>query len=151
MVSLLVVLLGPGLTGCTDGRSDPPAGNEEAPLEIELVTGTAGLSRQQREDVQQQVGDALSTYVVGAFLGDYPRDDFVNALPAFTSGAAEYAADDLDLLTARRYSEAEDVTAQSLVARVDVFTAAREAEGASARVRFRFEASEAGGSSTPFT
>lgn len=151
VAGLLVLLLGPGLTGCTDDRDDPPAGQEEAPLEIELVTGTAGLSRRQRDDVQQQVGDALSTYVVGAFLGDYPRDDFVSALPAFTSRAAEYAADDLELLTARRYSEAEDVTAQSLVARVDVFTAAREASGASARVRFRFEARGAGGASVPFT
>ena len=148
--AVLAVLIGQALTGCTESNDDPPTGNEETPLEIELATGTSGLSRQEREDVQQQVGDALSTYVVGAFLGDYPRDDFVSALPAFTSRAAEYAADDLDLLTARRYSDAEDVTAQSLVARVDVFTAARAASGASARVRFRFEANESGGSSTPF-
>ena len=151
VTTLLGVLVGSGLTGCTEVSEDPPVDREETPLEIELATGTAGLSRQQRDDVQQQVGDALSTYVVGAFLGDYPRDDFVSALPAFTSGAAEYAADDLDLLTASRYSDADDVTAQSLVARVDVFTAAREASGAAARVRFRFEAHAAGGSSVPFT
>lgn len=151
VTGLLALFLGPALTGCTQSGDDPPAGNDDTPLEIELVTGTSGLSRQDRDDVQQQVGDALSTYVVGAFLGDYPRDDFVTALPAFTSGAAEEAADDLELLTASRYREADDVTAQSLVARVDVFTAAREAAGASARVRFQFEASRAGGSSTPFT
>ena len=50
-----------------------------------------------------------------------------------------------------RSGAAEDVTAQSLVARVDVFTPAQEAWGASARVRFRFEARGEGGTTVPFT
>ena len=35
----------------------------------------------------------LSAYVVAAFLGDYPRDDFVAALDSFTSGGARRAAE----------------------------------------------------------
>ena len=41
-----------------------------------------------RAELESEVGDVLSHYVVGAFLGDYPREKFVRAFDAFTGGAA---------------------------------------------------------------
>lgn len=126
------------LAGCTGSTGEQPEPVAQAPLEIELSTGVSGLSAEERQELQRQVGDVLSDYVVGAFLGDYPRDDFVDALDSFTSRAAEKAASDLDLLTALRYGDADEVRAERLVARVSAFPAGGEAAGATARVRFRF-------------
>src|SRR5690349_6415877 len=105
-----VVLLA-GLSGCTAEEDTPDPEASQAALELELAKGGAGLSRTDREALQSQVGDVLSSYVVAAFLGDYPRDDFVYSLESFTSGAAEDAAQDLELLTARRYRDADGVVA----------------------------------------
>ena len=146
--ALLCVLV---LTGCpssTDEPEDPAEPTDtQAALQLDLAGSAETLSREARDELQRQVGDVLSTYVVAAFLGDYPRDDFVDSLAAFTSGAAAKAARDLDLLTARRYGEAEAVTAERLRARLSVFVADDEAAGATARVRFDFavrEGSDAG-------
>jgi hypothetical protein len=128
------------LTGCSSDQRDEPEPRGDAPLKIGLAGSAGGLSNQARDELQRQVGDVLSAYVVGAFLGDYPRDDFVDALSSFTSFAAEKAVGDLDVLTARRYRDADDVEAEQLVARVSAFAAAGEATGATARVRFRFAA-----------
>lgn len=138
------------LAGCTRSPDEAPEPPDQAPLQIELVTGVSGLSREQRQQLQRQVGDVLSDYVVGAFLGDYPRDDFVDALASFTSRAAEQAAGDLDLLTARRYGDADEVVAERLVARVSAFPAEGEAAGATARVRFRFVARDGQGDPRAF-
>jgi hypothetical protein len=142
---LLAVLCALLLTGCPGSSQEPAepgetgeSADDQAALQIELAEGDDDLGREARNEVQRQVGDVLSTYVVAAFLGDYPRDDFVDSLSVFTSGAADNAARDLDLLTARRYGDAEGVRAEQLRARVSVFAADDEAAGASADVRFRF-------------
>ena len=142
-LSLAVVcaLLLSGCPSSTDQPGEPGETGEsddQAALQIELAAGDDDLGREARNEVQRQIGDVLSAYVVAAFLGDYPRDDFVDSLSVFTSGAAADAARDLDLLTAARYGDAEAVTAEQLRARVSVFAADAKAAGASADVRFRF-------------
>ena len=136
------------LAGCTSSTEQPDPASEssgdEAALQIELTAGAGDLDREARDELQGQVGDVLSTYVVAAFLGDYPRDDFVDSLEVFTSGAAAKAAGDIDLLTARRYGDADDVKAERLRARVSVFAADDVASGVSARVRFRFAVHDGG-------
>jgi hypothetical protein len=134
LISVLV------LSGCPSDTDQPDEPPRDAALEIQLVGGADALTASARDELQGQVGDVLTAYVVAAFLGDYPRDDFVGSLESFTSGAAEKAAGDLDLLTASRYSEAEQVVARRLEARLNVFAAGDEPAGASARVRFRFAA-----------
>lgn len=136
------------LAGCP-AADEPEETAGDAPLEIELVSEATRLSREDRDELQRQVGDVLSAYVVDAFLGDYPRDDFVDALTSFTSKAAERAAGDLELLTARNHRDADDVHARRLLARVSVFAPGGEPAGATARVSFRFVARD-DGESVPF-
>jgi hypothetical protein len=146
LLAALCALLLTGCPGSTEQPGEPgetgESANDQAALQIELAEGDVDLGREARNEVQREVGDVLSTYVVAAFLGDYPRDDFVDSLSVFTSGAAPDAARDLDLLTAQRYRDAEGVTAEQLLARLSVFAADDEAAGASADVRFRFAVDE---------
>ena len=107
-----------------------------------MVTCAGRLGEDARAEIESGIGDTLSTYVVRAFLGDYPRDDFVRAFDAFTSGAAESAAEDIDLLTASRFKDAEAVVATRLRARISCLVERGDVVGATARVAFDFEAQE---------
>ncbi len=55
----------------------PSDGPESVALELSLGPGADGLTTEARDDLQNDVGAVLTTYVVEGFLGDYPRDDFV--------------------------------------------------------------------------
>jgi len=133
------------LAGCT---ADPPESTDDGPepaaLEVRVVSCSGRADDDTRAAIEAGIGDTLSTYVVGAFLGDYPRDDFVRSFDVFTSGAARLATEDIDLLTASRFSEAEQVTATSLRARISCLVDGDDVVGASARVMFDFEAREKG-------
>ena len=89
------------LAACTDDSDDPPPSDapESVALELSIGPGADGLTTEVRDDLQNDVGAVLTTYVVEGFLGDYPRDDFVSALDIFTSGVADDAAEDLDLIS----------------------------------------------------
>jgi hypothetical protein len=120
-------------------------------LSIETAPGAGSLSAKAQADAETAVGDVLSHYVVEGFLGDYPRDDFVGAFDAFTGGAAQTAAANIDVLTADRYGDSSEVRATRLDARVSFLVDGRDVVGASAAVRFGFEASTADGATTPFS
>ena len=139
---VLATVLLPGCTG--DGPEREDTGGESAALEVRVVTCAGRLGEDARAELESGIGDTLSTYVVRAFLGDYPRDDFVRAFDAFTSGAAASAAEDIDLLTASRFKDAETVTATRLRARISCLVERGDLMGATARVAFDFEAQEPG-------
>jgi len=145
-VALAGVLL---LAACTGGGGGPGgSGRPTEPLpvalELRLAPGHEGLSDQQRSELETGVGDALSAYVVDAFLGDYPRYDFVRSLDSFTTGEARRAAGDIDLLTGERFKDAEAVRATSLTARIAAAQDASGFFGATAHVAFAFEATVRG-------
>lgn len=104
-----------------------------------------------RSVLESQVGDVLTSYVLGAFLGDYPRENFVGGFESFTSGAAVSATRDIDLLTAAKYSRATAVTATDLSATLSFVREHDVAIGAAAHVRFAFAAEMPGGRTVPFT
>jgi hypothetical protein len=147
----LLVLAVSSLASCT-GDDDPAPPEEEqqqqAALELSLV-GRPALDAREGDDLQSEVGDAVTAYVVGGFLGDHPRDDFVRSLDAFTSGAAQSAAEDLDILTASDYAGAEAVDARQLVARITPFAPEGEVLGATAAVDFRFVVTDEAGEQLP--
>ena len=120
-------------------------------LNIESAPGAGSLGEKAQADAETDVGDVLSHYLVEGFLGDYPREDFVGAFDAFTGGAASSAARQLDLLTANRYRDASDVQATRLDARLSFLVDGRDVVGASAAVRFAFEATGADGDTSAFT
>ena len=104
-----------------------------------------------RATLESQVGDVLVDYVLGAFLGTYPRHDFVRGLGSFTKRAAQFATRDVDVLTAVKYARATSVTATELTARLSFIVRHDVAIGATAHVLFKFVAEMPGGRTVPFT
>ncbi len=136
------------LAACTDDDepSTPPDGAPpSATLELSLGPGAEDLAPEARDRLQNDVGDVLSTYVVDAYLGEYPRDDFVAALSSFTSGVADRAAQDLDLLTGSGFEgEPDEVVATELSASISTFAPGGNVLGVTARVDFAFDVTEGG-------
>ena len=135
------------LVGCTaDPPEDPePTPGSEVALRVTTVSGAEGVDADTRADLEEAVGDALSSYVEGGFLGEFPRQDFVRAFDDFTPGLAQKAAGDIDVLTASSFEDASDMRATKLVARLSFAVTGRTVVGATAHVDFHFEATTAGG------
>jgi len=153
MRALAALLLVVGLVACTDDKEEPPPDQQTDHVALELALGpTAGeLSTDARDQLQNDVATALSTYVVDAFLGDYPRQDFVEALDAFTDGVASRAAQEIDLLTGAGFgSGVDDVVATRLSATISSFAPDNEAVGVTALVDFSFDV-DANGKTTEYT
>ena len=75
----------------------------------------------------------------------------MRSLEAFTSGAAQSAARDLEILTAADYAGAQAVEARRLVARITPFAVEGEVLGASAAVDFRFVVTDEAGDRRPLS
>jgi hypothetical protein len=143
------------LTACTGGGGSPDddSPTEQLPvaLEVTLAPGDEGLDEAARSEIETGVGDLLSSYVVDGFLGDYPRDDFVQSLDAFTTPAARRAVGDIDLLTGARFAERDAVRATQLTAQIASLRDGGDVLGATAHVLFEFEVAGADGRAQPFT
>lgn len=137
--AVLLSLLAGACTTNDPGDGDPPRGPAQAALEVSVVEHAGPLDDQQRAEVEAGVGDVLSEYVVRAFLGEFPRDDFVPAFSAFTSRAARGAAEDIDLLTAARYKDADRVVATRLRVQISSLAAGNDVVGATAQVDLAFD------------
>jgi len=140
------------VSGCSTGTppDDPRSpGSDSAALRVETVAGADRLDETTRTELEGAVGDVLSTYVVGAFLDDFPRQDFVRSFESFTSGAARTAARDIDQLTAARVQDATAVRATDLEARLSFLTQGRTVHGGTATVHFAFEATMEDGTTRP--
>ncbi len=82
-----VLLVSVALGGCTAEQPDRPISQssaESVALRVRTVHGDTNLTPDARAEAEGAVGDVLSDYVVRAFLGDYPREDFVRAFESFT-------------------------------------------------------------------
>ncbi|HWM73981.1 MAG TPA: hypothetical protein VNQ53_09580 [Nocardioides sp.] len=155
-VTVVGVLAAVALAGAVAGCSGDPAEESPTPrasvaLRVTTVEGTAGLDERTRTDLETEVGDVLSRYVVSAFLGDYPREDFVQSFDSFTSGAARRAVRDIDLLTAARFGDATSMRATQLDARLSFLVDGDDVIGTTAGLRFGFEATTGDGGPSPFT
>ena len=123
---------------------------ESAALRVQTVSGADQLDERTRADLEGAVGDVLSAYVVEAFLGEFPRQEFVRAFESFTSGAARSAAGDhIDQLTAATVRDATDVRATELEARLSFLTQSGDVHGGTAAVHFAFEATMEDGTTRP--
>lgn len=131
-----------------DTRTPSP---ESAALRVQTVSGADQLDERTRIELEGAVGDVLSSYVVGAFLGDFPREEFVSSFESFTSGAARDAAADIDRLTAAGIPGATAVQATELEARLSFLTQGRTVHGGTATVHFAFDATMQNGTTLPLT
>jgi hypothetical protein len=148
-VAVLAAVL---VAGCSTGSppDDAPSPTaESAALRVQTVTGAERLDQQARTEVEGAVGDVLSDYVVAAFLGDFPRQEFVQSFESFTSGAALDAAGDIDMLTAATARDATAVRATDLDAKLSFLTQAGEVHGGTAAVHFAFDATMEDGTTRP--
>ncbi len=138
-----VLLVSLALAGCTadpPGGQAPPSTPDSVALRVRTVHSAESLTPDARAEAESAVGDVLSDYVVRAFLGDYPREDFVSSFESFTGDLARDAARDLDQLTANRVAQAEAVRATRLDADLSFLVQGADIIGATASVRFAFEA-----------
>lgn len=144
--------LGALVSGCSSATSPdelPTPGAQDAALRVETVAGADRLDERTRADLEAAVGDLLSDYVVDAFLGDFPREEFVRSFADFTSRAAGRATRDIDLLTAAGVADATAVRATTLDARLSFLTQSGTVHAGTAAVHFAFEATLADGTTQP--
>ena len=138
-----VLLVSVALGGCTAEPADRPVSqptSKSVALRVRTVHDDTNLTPDARAEAEGAVGDVLSGYVVRAFLGDYPREDFARAFESFTGNLVREASVDLDQLTANRFREAEAVHATRLDADLSFLVQDSDIIGATASVRFAFEA-----------
>ena len=127
---------------CTaDQPAEPtPSTSESAALRVRTVHVAGSLDADAQAEAESAVGDVLSGYVVRAFLGDYPREDFVGSFESFTGSLARDAVRDINQLTANSLRSAEAVRATRLDANLSFVVDGSDIVGATAAVRFTFEA-----------
>jgi len=138
-----VLLVSVALGGCTSEPSGPPEAqpsSESAALRVRTVHGDSNLTPDALADAEGAVGDVLSGYVVRAFLGDYPREDFARSFESFTGSLARNATRDIDQLTANRFGDAKAIRATRLDADLSFLVEGSDVIGATASERFAFEA-----------
>jgi hypothetical protein len=146
--ALAALVLVVGAAACTEDTEEPPPDDrtDHVALELSIGPGAGELSTQARDELQNDVGAVLTTYVADAFLGDYPRDDFVDGLDTFTSGVADEAAADLDLVTGAGFGkDVQGVTATRLSATISSFVPKGDVVGVTALVDLAFDVEAADG------
>ena len=140
------------VAGCSTGSpadDDRTQEAQSAALRVRTVSGAERLDEQTRSQIERAVGDALSDYVVEAFLGTFPRQQFVQSFESFTSGVAPEAAQDIEVLTAASAGDATGVRATRLDARLSFLSRAGTVYSGSAKVDFSFEATMEDGTTRP--
>lgn len=150
----LVLALAVGLTACSGGSDDPSgdpgdggtkaSGATEGPAPVETVATmgkvTGKLEQDRRSRVRQQVAAAVDAWFEAAFVGgDYPRNDFADAWPGFTTGAKARARSAKALMSNQDIGQRiSGVEATARKVTVDVLAVKGHAVGATARVVLRF-------------
>jgi hypothetical protein len=143
VTGVAVLLASLVLTGCTAEQPDrpsSPSASESVALRVRTVHVAGSLDADAQAEAESAVGDVLSSYVVRGFLGDYPREDFVGSFESFTGDLARKGVRDLDALTANRLGAAESMRATRLDADLSFVVDGSDKVGATASVRFEFEA-----------
>ena len=151
--SVLALALAAGTTACSDdGSGDgpgaaPPAQSTDdgTSFRIETVT-TLGrvvgrVPAQQRERVPEAVSDVVQRWFDRAYLGgDYPRSDFGDVFPGFTTRAEAEARRDRALMSNATIGDrVEEVTPTRSRVRVDLLAVRRHVVAATARFRLSFQ------------
>jgi hypothetical protein len=153
---LLVLALAVTLAACSGDSSDPsadpgdgdPGASEAAdaaeapPVETEATMGkvTGQLPQERRSKVRQQVAHAVDAWFDAAYVGgDYPRNDFADAWPGFTSGAQADAQGDKALMSNQDIgADIATVEATARKVTVDVLAVKGKPSGATARFVLKF-------------
>ena len=153
VAAALVTALLTGLTACTADESQPPGSDEPGAgvaLQVESLKAP-GIDEETRTRLESEVGDLLGRYIVGAFLGDYPRGDFVRSLADFTDTLADDGGVDLAGLTLAGIDGVASVRATRLSARLSYFDPDGDTVGATAFLDLAFDVTLEDGSTREIT
>ena len=137
----LVLALG----GCSGGDEDEPenegprtsvTAERGIPSKVEVGRVAGRLGKGAAREVAADVAKVVDRWLDAAYVGgDYPRADFRNAFPGFTTDAARLAARQGALMSNARVGEDVDgVTATRRVIRVDLLAPQGRPAGATAHV-----------------
>lgn len=140
----LVVLAG-ACNSDRDGSVDPgstSSASADHAVETQVTWGkvTGTLPPHAREQVIATVGDLVDGWTEAAYLGgDYPRQDFSDAWPGFTPGAAQEAHGDRALTSNEDIGTRIDgVEPHKSTVRVDVLAVKQQPVGITAHVYLGF-------------
>lgn len=146
----VLVLLALVTTGCSGDDSEPdapPAAQstaDGASFEIQTVAKVGQVSgklpRADRKRLVNGVTAVVQRWFNAAYVaGEYPRSDFNDAFPGFTSGAKARAHGDQNLLSNKNIgSKVEDVTPTKSRLWIDVLAPNRHAVGVTTRFELAF-------------
>jgi hypothetical protein len=135
------------LAGCSgdDGNDDVPAAGDAPssvtpavpPLPTHTTMGVVSgkLSEQTRLHIKEKVAAVVDDWFDAAYVGgDWPRSDFGNAYPHFSTRATRDAERDAGLMSNERIADRlESVEATKRRLRIDVLAVRRKAVGVTAR------------------
>jgi hypothetical protein len=135
------------LAGCSgdDGNDDAPAAGDAPssatpavpPLPTHTTMGVVSgkLSEQTRSHLKEKVAAVVDDWFDAAYVGgDWPRSDFGNAYPHFSTRAARDAENDAGLMSNERIADRlESVEATKRRLRIDVLAVQQKAVGVTAR------------------
>lgn len=156
LLAPVVLLLAVGLAaGCTsDGDSGQPAARatptmsgsaptatpEPVHTKVSVVNVVGGLPKDARERVRRHVGKVVDGWFDAAYVGgNYPRRDFSEAFPGFTSGAKAQAHRDRALMSNDAIgTRLSGVTATRRWVFLDVLAPRHHAAAVTARFRLDF-------------
>ena len=157
--TLLCVVLAVTAAACTssDPQAEPPAADASSgaadpsttpepapavPAKVRVTRVSGRLKEKDREVLADNVEKVVTAYFDDAFVGgEYPRESFGDAFGTFSSGAAQQAEGDRDLLTNRVLGPTtETVEVRRRTAYLSVLAPYKVAAGVTARVHLRFVA-----------
>ena len=145
LVGAVTVLLLVGAAGCDSGDDigDGPEaspGSRGSDVPVTTIERGQGMNAAHQTKVIDGVTAVVDPWFDEGFLGDFPRTDFAAAFAGFTSGAAEDAQRDLDLLSNAGIADRIDsATATNRRGRGDGFAPDGHARGVTANFVLDFD------------
>ncbi len=127
-----------GCSGTSDSDDEQSGGPSDAGTSAPVVTVTsvASLTGDLDQTAQDQMSQAVTEVVDGwldaAYLGEFPRTDLSDAFADFTTGAAQRAQSQLDLMS--NASLSGEASAVSRTVSLDVLAVGQKAVGVTATV-----------------
>jgi hypothetical protein len=122
------------------GSSAPPSAAPAVTTKATFGTVTGRLAAKERPHLKQAVTRVVDDWLDAAFVeGDYPRNDFHDAFPGFTTGAKTEARRDRMLMSNQdigKRIDAVQVSRRRL--RIDVLAVRRKPVGVTARFGLDF-------------
>jgi len=143
------LLAGAALTGCTGDDSDSSTGpastgptisltRPSVPLKVTVRKVRTDLTAKERNRLRTDAAQPIESWFAGAYLGEYPRDDFADGFEGWTARAAELAERDRHTTTnATLGPEVLAVVADAQSADLYVFAEKGRPGGATADVTLR--------------